>query len=229
MQTIGSCRSSRRGGLRWLMAGLCLVVAAGHAAPLQQALDDYERGRLRQAQAGFERLAREGVPIARYNLAVMHLRAEVPNADRALARRLLTESAESGFVTAQFMLAHALESGQFGRPDLRAAQLWYLRAAQGGSTEAQLAMGTAHYLGRGEEKDPVAAARWFREAARAGDVGAQYLLASMYEQGDGVPRDLRLARYWYEQAARQGDEAAPLKVRELDARLADLATATTRP
>ena len=64
-----------------------------------------------------------------------------------------------------------------------------------------------------------AAARWYREAAKGGDVGAQYLIGSMYEAGDGVPQDLRLARYWYDVAARNGDEAAPSKVKELDAKL----------
>ena len=33
-------------------------------------------------------------------------------------------------------------------------------------------------------------------------------------------RDLRLARYWYDIAAKNGDEAAPGKLREIDARLA---------
>ena len=69
-------------------------------------------------------------------------------------------------------------------------------------------------------KDAARAVHWFREAAKGGDVGAMYLLASMYEQGDGVERDLRLARYWYDVAARNGDEAAPDKVRQLDAALA---------
>jgi uncharacterized protein len=79
-------------------------------------------------------------------------------------------------------------------------------------------MGTAHYLGRGRPKDATRAAHWYREAAKAGDVGAAYILASMYEQGDGVERDLRLARYWYQRAAEMGDDAAPFKVKELDAR-----------
>ncbi|MBN8486972.1 MAG: SEL1-like repeat protein, partial [Burkholderiales bacterium] len=61
------------------------------------------------------------------------------------------------------------------------------------------------------------AARWYRRAAAAGDVGAQYILATMYEQGEGVAQDLRLARYWYEAAARQGDEAAPWKLKAMDA------------
>src|SRR5436853_285534 len=63
------------------------------------------------------------------------------------------------------------------------------------------------------------AAHWYREAANHGDVGAQYILGSMYEKGDGVSADLRLARYWYAAAARQGDEAAPAKLKDIDARL----------
>ena len=56
-----------------------------------------------------------------------------------------------------------------------------------------------------------------------------YLLASLYEQGDGVEQDLRLARYWYDIAARNGDDAAPGKVREIDARLAGAGGPTARP
>jgi TPR repeat protein len=33
-----------------------------------------------------------------------------------------------------------------------------------------------------------------------------------------VERDLRLARYWYQRAAEMGDDAAPFKVKELEAR-----------
>ena len=109
---------------------------------------------------------------------------------------------------------------RLGRRDLAAAHRWYEQAAAAGSVDAQVAAGTAYYLGRGAPKSPADAVRWFREAAKGGDVGAQYLLASMYEQGDGVARDLRLARYWYDIAAKNGDEAAPGKLREIDARLA---------
>ena len=51
-----------------------------------------------------------------------------------------------------------------------------------------------------------------------------YLYASMLESGDGIPRDLNEARYWYGAAARNGDEAAPSKLKELDAKLAAPAT-----
>jgi uncharacterized protein len=98
--------------------------------------------------------------------------------------------------------------------------LWQRRAAEAGSVDAQVALATAYYLGRGAAKDSTLAARWYRLAAQSGDVGAMYLYASMVEQGEGVARDLAEARYWYAEAARQGDEAAPGKVKELDAKLA---------
>jgi TPR repeat protein len=201
--------------------------AAAAAPPLGAALQgeldravlDYESGRIETARKALESLAVRGVPAAQYNLAVMHLRAEVPQPDRQLALRLLTRAAEGGFVTAQFMLAQSLENGVFGARDLVLAHRWYEVAALSGSVDAQVAMGTAHYLGRGARKDAAEAARWYREAANGGDVGAMYLLASMYEQGYGVAQDLRLARYWYDIAARNGDEAAPGKLKEVDAKL----------
>ena len=128
-------------------------------------------------------------------------------------------AAQAGFVTAMFGLGQLHEQGRLGRPDVALAHRWYLRAAEAGSIDAAVAVGTAFYLGRGVGHDPAAAAHWYRQAANGGDIGAQYLLASMYEQGDGVAQDLRLARYWYDIAARNGDEAAPGKVREIDARL----------
>jgi TPR repeat protein len=211
------------GGALLLVASLVQAappLPAGLQAELDRAVLDYESGRVPAARAAFESLARRGVPAAAYNLGVMHLRGEMPATDPGEARRWLARAAEGGFVTAQLALAQALENGQAGPRDLTQALRWYEAAAEAGSVEGQVAMGTAFYLGRGRPKAPAQAARWFREAAKGGDIGAQYLLASMYEQGDGVERDLRLARYWYDIAARQGDEAAPGKVREIDAKLA---------
>jgi len=198
-----------------------LAPAGAAAVGIEAAVAAYERGDLAAARSAFTRLARDGVPAADYNLGVMHLRGELPNANARDAVRLMTRAAEAGFVTAIFGLAQLHELGQAGlRVDLIEANRWYQRAAEAGSVDAQVAIGTAHYLGRGAPKDLAAAARWYREAANGGDIGAQYLIASMYEAGLGVERDLRLARYWYDIAAKNGDEAAPGKVKEMDAKLA---------
>ncbi|MDP1532962.1 MAG: tetratricopeptide repeat protein, partial [Rubrivivax sp.] len=97
---------------------------------------------------------------------------------------------------------------------------WPRRPRRPRSVEARVALATAYCLGRGKPKDPAQAVHSYREAAKPGDVGAQHVLASMYERGDGVDADLPLARYWYDIAAHNGDEAAPGKVKEIDARLA---------
>jgi TPR repeat protein len=206
---------------RFVAALMLVPLASAFAASgIDAAVAAYQRGDLTTARQAFTRLSREGVPAADYNLAVMHLRGELPHANPRDALRLMTRAAEAGFVTAMFGLAQLHELGQGGlRVDLPAANRWYLRAAEAGDVDGQVAIATAFYLGRGAVKDAARAAHWYRIAAQGGDVGAQYLIASMYEAGDGVELDLKEARYWYGVAARNGDEAAPGKVKELDARL----------
>jgi TPR repeat protein len=201
---------------------------------LDAAVGAHAAGRIDEARAAFEGLARREVPAALYNLGLMHLRGELrtpapgaarseaTDADRAEAERLLLRAAGGGFVTAMLLLAECYETGRFGpaRRDLALAHDWYEQAALSGSVNAQVAMGTAHYLGRGRPKDGALALQWYRQAANGGDIGAMYLVASIYEHGDGVPADLRLARHWYEQAALGGDEAAPGKLKEVQGKLA---------
>jgi uncharacterized protein len=208
--------------LALLHGPLAAAVTAPAPTPMEQAVQRHQRGDLAGARQDFERLSRQGIPAADYNLAVMHLHKELPDASQPEGLRLMARAAERGFVTAMIGLAQLHERGEInGRRDLVAAQFWFRRAAEAGNVDAQVEVATAHYLGRGAARDPAAAAHWYREAAKGGDAGAQYLLASMYEQGLGVERDLRLARYWYAICARNGDVAAPAKVKELDARLAD--------
>lgn len=195
-------------------------------ARLEAAVVDHDQGRLQQAREAFEGLARAGLPAADYNLAVMHLKRELPGASNGEALRLMQRAAEQGFVTATYGVGRLYETGDAGRRDLGEASRWYLRAAEQGSVQGQVEIATAYYLGRGAAQDMPAAAHWYREAAKGGDVGAQYILASMYESGVGVAHDLRLARYWYAAAAASGDEVAPAKLREIDARLEGTPPAT---
>ncbi|MDP1690915.1 MAG: tetratricopeptide repeat protein [Burkholderiaceae bacterium] len=207
--------------MRPLLLTLVLFAAPALAAPgIEEAVAAYEIGHLPKARSAFTRLSRAGVPAADYNLAVMHLRGDLPQANPREALRLMTRAAKAGFVTALYGLGQLHELGQGGLSvNLVEAQRWYLRAAQAGSVDGQVAVATAHYLGRGAPKDAALAARWYRIAAQGGDIGAMYLYASMAESGDGVERDLKEARYWYGVAARNGDEAAPSKLIELDAKL----------
>jgi len=206
-----------------LLAALLLVLAAGvaHAdARLDRALAAYQRGDFATARTAFERLARDGVPAADYNLAVMHLRGERPDANPREALRLMVRAADAGFVTAMVGLGELHERGEAPLArDLQQSVLWYRRAAEAGSLEGQLAVATAHYLGRGAALDRALAARWYRLAAQQGDGGAMYLFASMCENGDGIERDLTEARYWYAAAARNGETGAAEKAKAIEKRL----------
>jgi TPR repeat protein len=203
----------------WVLWGATLAAAAAEPS-VDAAVAAYHRGDIAQAYVAFELLAQRGVPAADFNLAVMHLRREVPGSRDSEALRLMTRAADQGFVTAMVGLAELHEFGRAGLPvNLAQAVHWHRRAAEAGSVDAQVALATAHYLGRGAPKDLALAARWYRVAAQRGDVGAMYLVASIYEHGDGVERDLAEARYWYAAAARNGEPGADFKVKELDAKL----------
>lgn len=197
----------------WMFLVLAGLARADESA-LEAAVAAHQRGEVETARAALETLARQGLPAAHWNLGVIALDAGRPEA----AARHMRRAAEAGFVTAMFGLAKLYETGRLGAPDLPQALRWFAAAAEAGSVDGMVELATGFYLGRGVPRDRAAAARWYREAAKGGDVGAQYLIAAMYETGDGVARDLRLARYWYDVAAKNGDEAAPDKVRELDAK-----------
>ena len=208
---------------KFLLASIAwLALACAHAAtPVDAALAAYERGDLPRARAAFTRLSAQGNAAADYNLAVMHLRREMPRSSDREALRLMQRAADSGFGTAMAGLADLHEQGGAGLPvNLEQSVQWNRRAADAGSVDAQVNLATAFFLGRGAPKDAKQAAHWYRRAAQGGDVGAMYIYASMAEAGDGVERDFAEARYWYAAAARNGDEAAPSKVIELDAKLA---------
>lgn len=203
-----------------------LTALTARAEPrLGAALAAYQRGDFASARAAFERLARDGVPAADYNLAVMHLRRERPDANPREALRLMQRAADAGFVTAMVGLGELHERGQAPLArDLAQSVSWFRRAAEAGSLEGQLAVATAHYLGRGAALDKTQAARWYRLAAQQGDGGAMYLFASMCESGDGIERDLPEARYWYAAAARNGETGAAEKARAIEKKLSSPAS-----
>ncbi len=199
------------------ISALLLAASLTQAASLSDALTAYDEGKLKAAARGFAESARRGEALGQFNLAMMHLRRELPGASDTKAWELLQRAAAQQLAHAENALGEMIEQGRHGKPDPRAACDWFERAAEHGHGDGALATATCFYLGRGRMQDMVQAQRWYLEAAKAGDVGAQYLVASMFETGLGVEVDARLARYWYDAAARNGDDAARAKVKAMDA------------
>ncbi|NCT82622.1 MAG: sel1 repeat family protein [Comamonadaceae bacterium] len=200
-----------------LIATLLLATALAQAAPLPDALAAYDAGDLAAAARGFAASTRRGEALGQFNLAMMHLRRELPGASDAAAWRLLRRAAAQQLALAENALGEMIEQGRHGRTDPRAACGWFEQAAAHGSSDGALAAATCYYLGRGRAQNMALAQRWYLEAAKAGDVGAQYLVASMFETGLGVTADERLARYWYDVAAKNGDVAARAKLKAMQA------------
>lgn len=200
-----------------LIAALLLAASLAQAMSLSEAVATYDEGDRPAAARGFAAAAARGEALGQFNLAMMHLRRELPGASDARAWQLLQRAAAQRLALAENALGEMIEQGRRGRPDPRAACSWFERAAEHGNPDGALAAATCHYLGRGRAQDMAQAHRWYLEAAKAGDVGAQYLVASMFETGLGVSADARLARYWYDAAARNGDPAARIKAEALAA------------
>lgn len=198
-----------------LTAALFLATPLAHATPLADALAAYDAGDLRAAARGFMASAARGEALGQFNLAMLHLRKELPRASDGEAWRLLQRAAAQHLPLAENALGEMIEQGRRGQPDARAACGWFERAAAHGNADGALATATCYYLGRGRTQDMGLAHRWYLEAAKAGDVGAQYIVASMFETGLGVEPDDRLARYWYDAAARNGDDAAKAKLKAM--------------
>jgi uncharacterized protein len=199
-----------------LIVALLLTASLTRAASIDDALAAYDEGRLQAAAKGFTAAAKRGEALGQFNLAMMHLRRELPRASDAKAWQWLERAAAQKLALAENALGEMVEQGRHGKPDPQAACDWFERAAEHGHADGALAIATCFYLGRGRPQDMTQAHRWYLDAAKAGDVGAQYLVASMFETGLGVEADERLARYWYEVAAKNGDMAAKAKVKALD-------------
>jgi Sel1 repeat len=156
-----------------------LVVPGGYRQPAARSSDPVER-----ALYYLDR-AKEGDPVAQYNVAVFYARGD------------------------------GLVQDLGARQDLAEAFAWYRRAAERNHPAAQYNLGVAYAEGRGTPRDPVAAARWYHRAAEQGVIPAMVNFAILYEKGEGVARSLPDAYAWYRAAARRGDGAAEQRASEL--------------
>jgi hypothetical protein len=104
------------------------VIGAEPEPRLQDAVGAYERGEFPRAAAAFGRLSAEGVAAADYNLAVMHLRRELPRASDAQGVSLMTRAAPATSARST-SYASMYERATASPRDLRLARYWYAAAA----------------------------------------------------------------------------------------------------
>jgi uncharacterized protein len=157
----------------------------------------YGRGvqtNLDESLSWYAKAARQGNPRARYMIASPLLNhQEATSEEKALALELMRQSANQGYVQAQYELgAYFL---YFQKTPEEALE-WLRRAADQGHGHAQADLGTCYGEGIGVPKDIPTALLWNRKAAEQGIDTAQLFLGIAYLRGHSVPVDYVEAYKW---------------------------------
>lgn len=88
--------------------------------------------------------------------------------DYAAALALLTEDADRGRASAQYMLGQLYAGGHGVDQDYRAAYQWFKRAAEQDEPDAQYALASMYAYGQGVDRDDAKAAMWSIRARERG-------------------------------------------------------------
>lgn len=129
-------------------------------------------------------------------------------ADVARALTLISDSAVSGYESAQIWLGNAYWSGEFVEQNHALAVTWFRSAAEQGNADAQFRLAQAYYTGLGVDKSAVEYSAWLRKAAENGHAEAQGHLAYDYFIGNIVEQNYEKAAEWWAKAAEQGEPRA---------------------
>lgn len=180
------------------------------------------------AEAGtIEAAARDGDPVAEFQLGLSHLQAGRTSS----ALQLIRSSANKGQPAAQYRLAKIYEAGEGVTADPAMARQLTERSARNGNRIAMHDLALYYAEGRGDVNvDIKTAAKWFEKAAQRGVVDSQYNLGVLFESGQGLPKDFTQAYVWYGIAANQGDQYAQKQLETLKGNMAvgDVAKAEKR-
>jgi uncharacterized protein len=188
--------------------------AANHGSAEGQALLAYILGlaptipqQPGEVETLYREAARGGAPLGQLGHAMALLRQGKPGSATE-ARELLTEAADAGLATAQFMLGAMAEAGIGGAPDLELAVKNYRYAAEHGHTVAKTRLGLALLIGRGTPRNLVEAETWLRRAALDNDVVASAALGDFHASPERQPANPAESLHWYRHAAELGHPAS---------------------
>ena len=155
-----------------ILASAVVVAGPSHAGDAEctrDALSLSHFGRDFEACLG---LAKEGSPLAQYNLGEMYNRGLGVPLDYAEGSVWLRRAADQGFAPAQTALGHMFQQGQGMSVNQAEAAEWYRKAADQGYAEAQHELGMQYAEGRGVLRDYVLAYMWLSLSGTAAEAGA---------------------------------------------------------
>ena len=117
---------------------------------------------------------------------------------------MLTDSAQSGYVSAMVNLAILYDDGAYVPRNYDDAFYWYTVAATNGDTFAELELGACYHYGLGTKPDETMAANLYHLAAEKTNYVAMKSYGYCLMNGRGVTKDLDAAKYWLTRAAKEG-------------------------
>jgi uncharacterized protein len=166
--------------LRRLSFCMLLLTGAVHAAPIDDALREYDGGRYEAAAKQFAPLADGGNAVAQERLAIMYFYGRGVPEDEDKALQWARRSADQGNLDAMYFIGNMYVFGDrlpksVQDPDQEAAR-WYFEAARKGHAEAEYGLGLLFLAGKGVVQDQEEAMRWIRSAADHGHSGAKSFL-----------------------------------------------------
>lgn len=113
----------------------------------------------------------------------------VKNHSQQDAIDVITNAAELGYSTSQFLLAEyyngktILNSLRINKKDYEVSAYWALKSAKRGNAKAKAMLGIYYLLGEGVDQDFIKSIKWLKEGAEGGSSRAQYYLGCLYENG----------------------------------------------
>ena len=145
----------------------------------------------------------------------------------AEAVKMYTESAQLGYMAAQYELGCYYYNGWGVEKDLQKAVEWWTKAATNTNDEkiekffddnitmeinissnaqalAKYYLSNAYAYGEGVTQNEHTAVEWLKSAALDGYSDAQFYLGNRYYNGAGVSKNIFAAFHWWEKAAEQG-------------------------
>ncbi|XP_010427839.1 PREDICTED: F-box protein At1g70590 [Camelina sativa] len=168
----------------------------------------WETGDKDKAVSLYRRAAELGDAVGQCNLGISYLQVEPTNPKEAI--KWLRQSAENGYVRAQYQLALCLHQGRVVQPNMVEASKWYLKAAEGGYVRAMYNISRCYLVGEGLHQNRKLGSKWMKRAADHGHSKAQFEHGlTLFSEG------AMLKAVLYLELAERGGETAAGHVKEV--------------
>ncbi|HEY9011005.1 MAG TPA: tetratricopeptide repeat protein [Devosia sp.] len=160
------------------------------------------------ASSWYALAAKNGDPIATFELGLMYQQGRGVPKSRERAAKLFQQAADMGNVAAKYNLGLLHIEGRYAAPDMVKAAALIKEAADAGMVEAMYDYGSMLMEGAGVPPNATLGAEQIGLAAKEGMVAAQVDYATLLYLGEGVAKNIEEAVSWYARAAQAGNPVA---------------------